>query len=182
MTLTDQNNSGQNDHPELTTSGKIFAGVAEKRLVLQFVGDVRLVWCVALEEFCASWFEKSEVQKFYVDLSRAVNLDSTTLGVLAKLGILAKNKLGTEAEMYFVDSDIERLVSCMGFSKVFSIIDSSDAYKVDDESLHLLDYKDCCENVMRSSVIEAHKTLMDLNDENKKKFQGLVDSLEKSKG
>lgn len=178
MATIDHTLNGQPESPELTTSGQIFAGIHETRLVLRFVGDVRLIWCVALEEYCSSVFANDDVTGFYVDLSVASNLDSTTLGVLAKLGIMAKKRLESQPVMHFVTSDIERLVNCMGFNKVFHIVKADDALDVDDSDLHELDSRDCCEDVMRDSVINAHKTLMELSDENKKKFQDLVNTLE----
>jgi len=179
MTIRDHSLSGQRQSPELTTSGRIYAGIHNASLVLRFVGDVRLVWCVALEEYCSSVFANEEVTGFYVDLSVAANLDSTTLGVLAKLGILAKKQLSEGPRMYYATSDIKRLVECMGFSKVFDILTSEKALDINDSELHALDSQDCGEDVMRDSVISAHKTLIGLSDENKKKFQNLVDTLEK---
>lgn len=176
--MSDKQQLDDSDRPELTTSGTIYAGAIENILVLRFHGDVRLVWCVALEEYCSKIFSRGAIDRFYVDLSVADNLDSTTLGVLAKLGLLAKQKLGAEAELFYSSEDIERLVRCMGFSRVFKIVAEGQAISIDESSLEVLDYSDCCENVMRDSVIDAHKTLMDISDDNKEKFQGLVDSLE----
>ena len=181
MSFSDSQQPDQVGTPELTTSGTIHAGILDEHLVLRFRGDVRLVWCVALEEYCAAIFEAGEIKRFYVDLCEASNLDSTTLGVLAKLGLLARDSLGVEAELYYCSSDIERLVNCMGFPKVFNIVDSTVAATFENAKVHELDYRDCCEDAVRSSVIEAHKTLMDLSDENKKKFEGLVESLENKK-
>lgn len=178
MDTIDHTLNGKQESAELTTSGQIFAGIHETQLVLRFVDDVRLIWCVALEEYCSSVFANDDVTGFYVDLSLATNLDSTTLGVLAKLGIMAKKQLENPPTMHFETSDIERLVNCMGFSKVFHIVKTDEALGIDDSNLHELDSRDCCEDVMRDSVINAHKTLMELSDENKKKFQELVNTLE----
>ena len=162
---------------ELATSGHILSGVDGGCFSLVLIGDVRLVWCVALERYCESMFMHSDVNRFYVDLCQASNLDSTTLGVLAKLAILCRKKLGIAAELCFDHPDIERLVISMGFASVFSIIDRADSPSIEAAALKRLCGTDCTEEEVKRSVLEAHQVLAGMSDDNYNKFKDLIENL-----
>jgi hypothetical protein len=63
----------------------------------------------------------------------------------------------------------------MGFRAVFDI--RTEALE-SDESLQDLPVVDCSEEALRKKIIEAHRLLMGLNDDNRAKFSELVTSLE----
>lgn len=181
MTSRDSGKSSeqQSTEGELATSGHILSGFENGCFVLQFMGDVRLVWSVALERYCESIFLQQRVERFFVDLTQSSNLDSTTLGVLAKLAMLCKKKLGFEAELSFDHADIERLVMSMGFATVFNILPTDSKPPIDAERMRRLCSTDCSEDEVKKSVLEAHRTLAGMSSENYNKFKDLIDSLEK---
>jgi hypothetical protein len=67
----------------------------------------------------------------------------------------------------------------MGFDAVFDI--RTEPLQTD-ESLRALKAVDCSEETVRAKVIEAHRLLMGLNDENYARFSELVTSLESASG
>jgi hypothetical protein len=61
----------------------------------------------------------------------------------------------------------------MGFDDVFAIVADGAVQSVD-----LVDLPEVDEGETRERVIEAHKVLMSLNENNRETFQSLVDALE----
>lgn len=104
-------------------------------------------------------------------------IDSTTLGLLAKLSILSRQKVGLLPTVVTTNPDISRLLQSMGFDQVFNIVDRPIPCP---ECLTDLPSQDQNEDVVRSKVLEAHKILMGLNDSNREAFHDLVNALERT--
>lgn len=159
-------------------SGDVLAGLEGAHFYLRFVGDVRLPWCVTVENYCQNILNNNSVERVSVDLNQAENLDSTTLGVLAKVALLVKKTLQVKADIYCIDKDIERLINSMGFASVFNI--KNESISASPELAAIL-FVDCDESKIQDAVIDAHKTLIDIDETNRERFDGLVKTLEKNK-
>jgi len=110
-----------------------------------------------------------------IDLTETQCIDSTSLGQLAKISIMYKEKFGQLPTIISINDDINRILMSMGFDKVFYIIKEL-VSKV--EYLDELPLKSVNESEMETRVLNAHKLLMDVNDNNRDAFQDLVKSLE----
>jgi anti-anti-sigma factor len=110
-----------------------------------------------------------------IDLTETRSIDSTTLGLLAKLSILSRQKVGLLPTVVTTHPDITRLLQSMGFDQVFNIVDTPIPCP---ECLDDLPSQDQSEEVVRAKVLEAHRILMDLNDSNRAAFHDLVSALE----
>jgi len=158
------------------TPGKIQVASSQGIYVLNFSGDVRLTLCTALEEFVNKMFEDGDLKSIIIDLSDVDGLDSTTLGQLAKISILSREKLQLTPSIISPKEDITKLLKTMGFHKIFYILGQLPT-KIDQ-----LDTIECSHTIneddLRDKIIEAHKVLIELNEDNREAFQNLVDSLE----
>jgi anti-anti-sigma factor len=159
-------------------SGEVMTGLQGKHFYLQFVGDVRLPWCVTLENHCQNIIATNDIEQVSVDLNSAQNLDSTTLGVLAKVALLVKKGLGTTADLYCLDENIQRLVRSMGFTSIFNI--KKEPIKAVPDLLPI-SFVESEEDDVREAVIDAHRALIDVDEVNRAKFQGLVETLQNGK-
>lgn len=99
------------------------------------------------------------------------------MGLLAKLSILSRQKVGLLPTVVTTNPDISRLLQSMGFDQVFNIVDRPIPCP---ECLTDLPSQDQNEEVVRSKVLEAHKILMGLNDSNREAFHDLVNALERT--
>lgn len=157
------------------SSGKIL--VAKKRgvYVLKFVGDVRLTLCAALDIFVERMMADPDLNSVFIDLSDTEGIDSTSLGFIAKIAIATQKQCNWKPTVISVNPDITRILMSMGFDAVFNIIDK----RIDDsQSLDELPAIECSENQTKDKVLEAHRILMGLNEENREKFRELVEMLE----
>lgn len=157
------------------STGKILYTEQDDLFVLKLTGDVRLTLCTALDTAISKLFAENKFKGVTLDLTDAVSLDSTTLGLLAKLSILAKQSINVLPTLETSNEDIIRLLDSMGIKDSF--------YITEGKQEQWLDLKDltsdvCSEAFVKEKVLEAHKILMDVNDNNKAAFKDLVSTLE----
>lgn len=144
--------------------------------VIKLIGDVRLTLCTVLDEYFEDMFSSLDFSSVIVDLTEADNVDSTTLGLLAKLALMAKNRFQFVPVILSTNPDITRVLQSMGFDRVFRIRQHPLS---NDQDLGELPQVEGSEGAVKQKVLEAHRVLMGLNDSNKAKFRELVSMLEK---
>ncbi len=110
-----------------------------------------------------------------VDLSRTESIDSTSLGLLAKLSIQADKVFGYTPTLVSTNGDVTRILLSMGFEDVFHIVETQLQHS---EQLVELPPIESDHEAMRERVLEAHRTLMSMNETNREAFQDLVATLE----
>jgi anti-anti-sigma factor len=155
--------------------GRILVAGQDGAFVIKLVGDVRLTLCTTLDEFFDEMLSVANFASIVVDLSDASNVDSTTLGLLAKLAIKAKARFQFVPLILSTNPDITRVLESMGFDRVFRIREEP---LLNDEDLGELPALPCSEDAVKARVLEAHRTLMGLSDSNHAKFRELVSLLE----
>ncbi|WP_093397524.1 anti-sigma factor antagonist RssC [Halopseudomonas xinjiangensis] len=160
------------------STGKIQFAESEGTFVLKFIGDVRLTLCAALDAYIEKIFSALSFESIIIDLTETQGIDSTSLGLLAKLSILSKQKVGLLPTLVSHNEDMNRLLYSMGFDQVFHIVSQSTPT---DAELADLPGQILSEDLVRDKVIEAHRILMNLNDNNREAFRDLVSSLESSR-
>lgn len=159
------------------SSGKILVAKNNGVYVLKFNGDVRLTLCAALDIFLEKIVAEPALQAVFIDLTDTQGIDSTSLGFLAKISILTQKTFGWKPSIISVSEDITRVLLSMSFDQVFNIIED----RIDNgDNLDELPYMESSEQDTKEQVLEAHKILMGLSDDNKAKFQELVSMLESS--
>ncbi|OTG96101.1 anti-anti-sigma factor GigB [Acinetobacter sp. ANC 3832] len=144
--------------------------------IFKLIGEVRAQSCISLDKLLAKIEQQKDVVGAIVDLTETTFIDSTVLGILAKLGLKLKQIHHIQAVMLSTNSDISTLANSMGLGQVFVILNYCGDPNVctraliDDHVTH---------NAMLCTVLDAHKTLMKLNDNNQNMFEPLVKQLEK---
>ena len=163
--------------------GSICAGDLLGTHVLRFHGDVRVSQCASLDAYCDRMLRDPSFHAVVVDLQSTENLDSTTLGCLARLSIRVK-KLNQRVPTLICDSDnLHRVLSSMGFKDVFMIVDRAayDALSLPalPDGIELPAGTDLAMESTRARVIAAHRQLMAMNEQNAETFKDLVAALER---
>ena len=154
--------------------GKILVAEHQGTSVIKLVGDVRLTLCTTIDGYLSRMFSSPKFSGVLIDLSDAECIDSTSLGLLAKVAVQSKQHYRQVPIILSPNPDITRLLDSMGFNKVFDICDT-----VAEPASELGELPIVCadEDCVRDKVIEAHRVLMDLNEKNRKTFSPLMDML-----
>ena len=154
-------------------SGKILTAETAGVCLFKFVGDVRVTLCGTLDELVRSMLESTRA--VVVDLTETTNIDSTSLGLLAKLAIHAQQQHIQKPIIVCCDPDIQRILKSVSFDHIFKLTEGLTA--------ELVDFTEAAEVVLqqedlRRCIIDAHKLLMSMNESSKEQFQDLVSALE----
>ncbi len=157
--------------------GKIQAASHNGAYVIRLVGDVRLTLCTTIDEYFLSMYADPDFASVWVDLCDAEGVDSTTLGLLAKLALQVKERFGFQPAIYSCDPGINRLLKSMGFQRLFELHEEACA---NPEDIGEIPQVEGNEDAVKEKVIEAHRVLMGLSEENRAKFKDLVTALEHS--
>lgn len=143
--------------------------------LLRLEGDVRLTMCTALDEYFDRIFSDPEFASVWVDVTDATGLDSTTLGMLAKLAITTRERYGFKPAIYTAGAGIKRLLNTMGFGQLFEIREEPCGQPHCATDIPAVP---ASEGEVRQKVIDAHRTLMTMNEKNRDAFEDLVRTLE----
>lgn len=158
--------------------GKILYAERNGVHVLKFVGDVRLSMGPTIAAFLDQLRQSAGFKSIIIDLSETEAIDSTALGLLAKVAICTKDAFSCAPSIISPNDDITRILVSMAMDKVCVLVNES---AVSGDDMLELPSEAVSEDVLRDQVLEAHKTLMTLNKENRDEFQDLVAALEEEK-
>ena len=156
--------------------GRILAASRDGAYVIRLVGDVRLTLCTTIDDYFQRMFDDPVFASVWVDLCDAEGIDSTTLGLLAKLALTVKAKFGFQPAVYSCDPGINRLLKSMGFQRLFELHEEACSNPDDIDEIPTVNGS---EQVVKEKVIEAHRVLMDISDENRARFKDLMTALER---
>ena len=173
------------------SAGKIFISDQSDTYLLKFVGDVRLTLSASLSHYLDTLFEHSHVKQVIVDMLEAEGADSTTLGLIAKLGLHCRKHYSINVQLFCHNPSILRTLECMGFDEIIDIFSQSPEINGDLRTFNALreTSKEASEEVLeetadtkidklREQVLESHKVLRQLNPENSVEFSDLIKALE----
>jgi len=158
-----------------TESGRVLYARYEGTYVLKLIGDIRVALCGSLDTFVGKMFTDKRLNSVLIDLTDARLLDSTALGVLAKISVHMQRQFQQKPVIISTRTDITRVLNSMGFSRVFDIIDEE---PVIERGLVELPRTEESVREMCTKVLEAHRVLMSLNEKNKETFKSVVATLE----
>lgn len=162
-------------------AGKILLAQHQGQYVIELSGDVRLTLCATIEACLQKMFADPGFVSVTFDVRRAQCLDSTTLGLMAKISFMAQ-KINAKVPSIISDQpDITRLLTIMGFSgPVFIILGQvpENLRQVEQMTGQELATCNCNEQEAKARMIEAHKILMSINRDNHEQFKDLVQALE----
>ncbi|MFL0799992.1 MAG: STAS domain-containing protein [Agarilytica sp.] len=165
------------------TPGTIKIAEHEGVFVIKMEGDVRLTLCLSFDEFIEDMLNKPNYTSVVFDLTQAQAIDSTTLGLMAKVSIKAGHHGHESPLVVSSNPSITRILVSMGFDDIFRLVDKSefDGGQSSDDEVIVIVEKNGNETEVQKKVIEAHHVLMDLNDDNRACFTELVETLEAQK-
>lgn len=143
--------------------------------VLKFIGEIRLNLCSTLDNIIDSMVSNPDFKTVVVDLTETEVIDSTTLGLLAKIAIAAEERSQFLPTLISTNPDINRIILSMGFDKIFIIV-REPAQRI--EELEEIPVLQASEREVRDNVLDAHRVLMGMNQHNREEFRNLVHTLE----
>ena len=158
------------------SQGQILISDKADHYLIKLVGDLRLTLSGSLNRYMDVLFGNNNVQSMVVDMLDAKAVDSTTLGLIAKLGLHCREQYQMNVKLFCQNPSIIRTLECMSFDEIIDIFQQSpDEF---DAELRCLDAVTSEVDEVRQQVLEAHKLLIKLNPKNGAEFTDLINALE----
>ena len=161
------------------SDSKVFYAARDDIHALRFVGQIRYTIGPALERVINRLSLGPKPLGFLIDLRDTKSIDSTSLGLLARIAKWMNSCDAPRATLVSTNEDINELLIATGFDLVLDIVDESGHVIAFGQELKL---KTTTEPEMAQVVLDAHRALMALGDDNKTRFQDVVTMLENELG
>ena len=159
------------------SNGRVLMANHQGKYVIKLTGDVRMTLCTTIDTCLNTMVLDSKFSSVTVDVTEANGIDSTSLGLLAKISRMATPLMGHIPLLISSHPDITRIVESMGFKdRVYTMVTAAEMTQAVD--LVEADIRPINEDVARDRVLEAHKILMSLNENNLQAFKELVECIE----
>jgi len=163
-------------------AGNVYFARHEGVVVLKFVGEIRYTMgdsyrvSTALDAFLDRIFKAKDFDSILIDLTEAESIDSTNLGLLAKIARFSDQHLGKKATIVSTNEDINAILDSVGFDQVFLVVHESAGEGGEMEAVPEAPKP---EKELAAMMLEAHRALMALSAENAEMFKNVVELLRK---
>ncbi len=157
------------------TEGRVLDAHIDDLHVLRFEGDIRYPLSPALDRFVTALFEELPQPSFVIDLTDTRTIDSTNLGLLARIAIRCRDRGAPRIIIVSSRHDINEVLLSMGFDEVFDIVEAAGAPLPEPSELPRRPNE---EPSIALTMLEAHRSLMELSAHNREQFRDVVELLE----
>ena len=155
--------------------GDIYYAKQDHCYVLKFVGDIRYTQGNALEQFLKRLFRENDFDDMLIDLSETTSIDSTNLGLLAKIANYMRRHQHKRATLVSLNDDVNQTLEGVGFFQVFDIRGDAGCYPDAENNVPATQPSKA---ELTRTVLEAHQTLSNLNEKNRLAFKSVLDAFD----
>ncbi len=156
---------------------KIQAALSGSRLVLRISGRGSFKYSKEIKEYILGRLEE-DADICVFDLKECVSMDSTFMGMLAGLSFILKPREGKEMYLSNLNSNTRNLLNTLGLMNF--ILEKKIENLPDKFQFKELNFKDAKTSGVAKHMLESHKTLVKIDDKNRKSFKTVIKSLEDS--
>ena len=160
----------------MSASVSALVGMREHVGFLKLIGDVRYPAAPAIDRAVGKLMTANEFDSFVVDLREVGHVDSTILGLVARVGGVTLRRYGRRAVIACVDEDMLTGLRAVGFDTVFVVV-----AKPPDEPEHF-EPVECAETSgeeLAATMISAHRELMGMSEQMRRELEPSVTMLER---
>ena len=143
--------------------------------LLKLVGDVRYTMGCALGDFLDKLFAQADYDDIIVDLTEAHSIDSTSLGLLAKIANFNRQHFAHPTTLLSTNPDVNQILDNLGFYDIFTIRDTGENISATLQQLAIAE--PCNKEALTRIVYEAHRVLSEINSRNQNEFKSVLDGL-----
>jgi anti-anti-sigma factor len=157
-------------------SGHVTHAQKEGFHVLRYFGRVDYMLATSINRFADRMIEKGGVGGLIFDLTEAENLDSTNLGLLARIAERVQNAGGGRSVIVSTSDNINCVLRSMCFDQIFEIVtDPTDFSAVSDDEIEA---EAQTQEELLNTMLDAHRKLVSLSETDRLQFQDVVACLE----
>lgn len=143
--------------------------------VLRLIGEIRYTLSASFDRFLKRLFTGTPPVGVVIDLTQTHIIDSTNLGLLVRIADWLDQCNAPKLVIISNREDINEILFSMGLDEVFNIVKSAEPIPIEAEMLPM---EEPDRDELSQVILQAHRALMQLNENNQALFRDLVSSLE----
>lgn len=155
--------------------GAIYTARIDAIEYIKFKGTIRYSHCSGLEAHIENLFNKKDFEDIAIDMVEARVLDSTALGLLARISIEQNKQTKRKPVILIAEGELLNILNRVCFDQVFNIV-LSDSLSTGHNFEQLSNDEDD-ENKTLQRVVKAHQDLARLADENASLYKDITNAL-----
>ena len=161
------------------TMAKAYYGQLDSTLVFKLAGQIRYALARSLRAFVDEVIAPAGCNAVFMDLREVDFIDSTGLGLLARIGRLTLEQRGRRAAIVVAPGDVEVTLRSAGFDELFVML-AEFPYDpaVDLREVSLFELASAHDSHMGHLILDAHRDLAAVSEESRATFRQVIDSLE----
>jgi anti-anti-sigma factor len=159
------------------SDGQILFARKDDQCFIRMVGEVRHPSSPGFDAMLQKLFAEQSSGNFIIDLTQAVYLDSTNLGLLAKIYQHARSVGGATPVIVCSDKKVNRALSSIGFDKLFAIVQEK---ALDEAEFQPAPDIDASDRDRAELILSAHRALAEMNEQCHDMFCDVVKMFEQS--
>ncbi len=160
--------------------GRYYFAEKDEVIYIKMVGNLKYSTSSGFDRFVDGLIDRG-FGNLVIDLSEATYIDSTNLGLIAKLAEKARNNEQKHVSIISTNEDINEILESVRFDRLFTIVEDMDeaARKLKGAEEQEIGDADTSEKEDLQMLLQAHKALMNAHEENRPQFKDVVELLEK---
>ncbi|MBF0273599.1 MAG: STAS domain-containing protein [Nitrospinae bacterium] len=154
---------------------QILYAIRNEKCIVKMVGEIRYTLGNSFNKILEKAFNNSAVESYILDLKETSYIDSTNLGLIAKIANWCQKKNFKKPVIISNNEDVNVVLFNMGFDHFFYIVDEA---SLKENGLKEVEFTKGKGKEVADLILEAHKTLMEMNEKNREEFKSVVDVME----
>lgn len=155
--------------------GKILYALVDTTCILKLTGSIVFNIGVGFDRFISKIISDKKIESFIIDLTETDYIDSTNLGILAKLHESCQQNSRPQPTVISTRENINEVLYNVGFAQIFTIINDLNFLP---ENLYEVPSVTAAQDALAHLMLNAHRQLMKLNETNRTVFRDVVSFLE----
>lgn len=160
-----------------TDAGDVLYAVRDGHWVFRFEGAIRYTMIYPLDEFLEQTLSASEARGVIADLRDTASIDSTGVGLLAKLARIARAHGIARPLLYCASAEVREALESVCLDRVFAFVEGEPR----SPALRPLPSAEASEAALGDTIEEAHRMLCELSEHNRTRFASVLESFERSR-
>jgi len=146
--------------------------------VLRYFGTVNFTLAPGLDRFLQGLIRTGKVCGLVFDLSAAESLDSTNLGLMARVNEQVHDLGAANSVIVSTNEDLEAILRSMGFDQTFDLVAASGT-RPTPTNAQPIDAATPSAAELRRTLLDAHRALMRLSEAGRLEFEPVVACMER---
>ncbi len=158
--------------------GRVTHAESEGVHVLRYFGRINYVLAPAIKQFADDLVNQGDVRGWVFDLTHAELLDSTNLGLLARLAVRSGAADPARSVIVSPSDDLNSVLRSMSFDQLFDIVTVAPPDESTQEGGEDIAGPAASRRELGETMLDAHRALIALSDSGRLEFEQVVAALE----